>query len=232
MVAWPLDEASGTRYPDYGGSAFNLTDVNTVGSAAAPTGIGGVCASFEESTSEYLYATNTQTLALKPLQIISVSAWVYFDSFTDPYSTILGRFNIVGSSRQWILAYDTDPTPDVMRFRVSSNGTSLASVDSSVSFSLSTWYHVVAICDGAQLAISVNGTVDTTPYSSGIYTGGIQATMLGAFGNGGGEGTSSYNSYHDGRISQALIWSRAITSDEITYLYNSGNGRPLSDWLT
>jgi hypothetical protein len=36
--------------------------------------------------------------------------------------------------------------------------------------------------------------------------------------------------YTDGLIDQVGIWKRKLTSDEITYLYNSGNGRSYADF--
>ena len=78
----------------------------------------------------------------------------------------------------------------------------------SSAFSTGIWYHVVAVYDGTQIRIYVNGelassrnaarTVDLTD-PTGFYFG---------FSAGG--------RYIDGAISEARIWSRALSRNELT----------------
>jgi len=43
-------------------------------------------------------------------------------------------------------------------------------------------------------------------------------------------GAASLSRYYDGKIDQIAIWNRALTEDQISALYNSGNGKPYSEW--
>jgi len=214
IVAWPLDEASGTRYPYYGGTEFNLTDVNTVGTADAPPGIGGRCANFDGST-EYLYCADP----FAPPSALTVSAWVYQPGGIS--TKIIAGVRGAAGTFSWGL-YLATLTP---RFFVSANGTAITEVNAAA-ISGSTWTLLTAVWTGASLLLYK----DLTPGSPAAFSSALfDSTEPLSIGAGTISTTPAF--FFGGRIAQPLIWSRAIAPSEIAYLYNSGNGRPLTDWL-
>ena len=86
--------------------------------------------------------------------------------------------------------------------------------DSTGTFSTGTWYHLVYTRDGDTMKLYINGSYDSqkTGYSTRDFNG-TNFQYLGGY-------SKSENFYLD----EVGVWSRALTTDEITALYNSGNG--------
>lgn len=83
------------------------------------------------------------------------------------------------------------------------------------------WHHVVAILDSANKQISyyIDGTFDTTvTFATALPAISLDNLFLGSW-----YVNSEYRSFNK-YIDEVGIWSRALTSTEITSLYNSGSG--------
>ncbi|MBK7099431.1 MAG: DUF1735 domain-containing protein [Sphingobacteriales bacterium] len=76
-------------------------------------------------------------------------------------------------------------------------------------FSAGIWYHLAAVYDGAQLKIYINGQLAATKTAS--RTVDLTSTYSGGFHFGYSAGGRLFN----GAISEARIWSRALTQSEI-----------------
>jgi hypothetical protein len=99
------------------------------------------------------------------------------------------------------------------------NGGSLQNTTiSGGTLTVDTWQHVACIRDGTTCKIYLNGSEVAT--NNGSYSGGATTlnVKLGADNN----NNAGYG--FGGAIDEVGIWSRALTSDEITKLYNNGNG--------
>lgn len=80
------------------------------------------------------------------------------------------------------------------------------------------WYYIGVVNNGGYMQLFVNGVPDCSPfYMSPNITPGYQ-TIGATFGNG------VYNSFFDGTIDEVGIWSRPLSSEEISALYNDGVG--------
>jgi hypothetical protein len=90
--------------------------------------------------------------------------------------------------------------------------------------SANTWYHAVFVADGTNLTIYVNGVQraqQSFPYS--IDYGSDAVLIIG--------GRDAANGWTmNGRLDEIGVWNRALTTDEITALYNSGSGLPYSSF--
>jgi hypothetical protein len=90
-----------------------------------------------------------------------------------------------------------------------------------------TWYmiHVYHDPTGNVIGIAVNnGTADTAATSGGLFDGAGEL-VLGAVYQGGA------SAFLNGKIQEVGIWTHAttlLTADELTWLYNDGNGRHAS----
>lgn len=193
---WKLDEASGSR-ADSSGNSRTLTDNNTVTQA---TGKVGNAAQFTAANSEYLSAADAAWCSFGN-ESFTVAAWIYIDSAA-------AEGAVVGKNTEWRCTITTG-----RKARLTLPSTALNHADT---LSLSTWYHVVWQYDAAAdlIRIYVNAGTPTTTSDTTGATDSTNELRLGRQGS----------AYYDGRIDAVGIWRRALSADEITTLYNSGNG--------
>ena len=87
-----------------------------------------------------------------------------------------------------------------------------------ITLSTSTWYYIVCTNDGTTSTIYLNGSSVATA-SSGNPDAATQNFYIGAI---------NYNAglmrFFNGAIDEVGIWSRALTSTEVSQLYNGGAG--------
>lgn len=220
---WEFEEASGTRFDSHGSN--DLTDNNTV---AQGTGIQGNGADFEATNSEYLSITDAAQTGLDlgaSGTDFSASFWFNFESLpsSGQYRTWFWKWVGGTNNRQFVIDFTNASGAYRSAVLLSSNGSSSynSEVNFSTSFSTATWYHFVYVYDASAgtLKAYVNGSLEVTHSSTptSIYNGN------GAFWISNGQG------FHDGVMDELGIWSEALTSDHITWLYNSGAGRTYAD---
>lgn len=148
----------------------------------------------------------------------SYAGWVKFDSVAiggDQAIFAIGD----GSTHYYSLKLrDSD---DHIVFR-SNNNTEAGDVDTGVTASASTWYHVAVVQHSAtSVSLYVNGTKTNTTATT--YSATVSQFFLGYLGRSGVW-------YLDGQIDEVGFWGKALSEAEVTALYNSGNG--ISDYLT
>jgi hypothetical protein len=77
------------------------------------------------------------------------------------------------------------------------------------------WTHVLITYDGSKVRIYFNGIIADSVSRSGSLSSSNAPLR---FGRRGGAGT--YNNWFDGKLDDIAIWNRALTSQEISTLYN------------
>lgn len=92
------------------------------------------------------------------------------------------------------------------------------------SWTSGTWYHAVVTVNSSGVAkIYINGTDDTASGGTS-QTSGLQFASYFNIGN-----SDYYNAnYFNGSIDEVGIWSKALSTTEISDLYNSGNGQTMN----
>lgn len=210
---WDLDEASGTRVDAHGSN--DLTDNNTVVSA---TGKKGNAADFTRANSEYLSVADNSTLDAGDIDL-TLGCWVKLDS--KPASMgIMGKWD---GDTEYILYYNT--SSDRFQFIVNDgSGNTLVNADTLGSPSTGTWYFIMAWHDEANNTINIqvnNGSVDSEAHSTGIKVGTGIFTL----------GRFTASNYFDGQMDSPFLAKDLFTTDERTWLYNSGAGRSYSETL-
>lgn len=213
---WKLDEASGTREDIH--STNDLTDNNTVGVATGKINDG---ADFEYANSEYLSITDASQSGLDGMSELSISCWFNQESVSSTYPSIVGKWSETSNQRAYIIA---NVGGSVYFYHSSDGGNgNLRSVNGGA-IGTGSWYHVVGTFKSGtdNLKIYLNGSfvAQDTPIGSTVYNGtaGFQ------IGKADGPFAAASDQYFDGIIDEVGVWNIALTADEVTALYNSGNG--------
>lgn len=211
---WKLDEVSGSRADSHGSNT--LTDVNTVGSA---TGLINNAAQFVLANSEVLEVASDLGITNGA---ISISLWV---KLINEIASGIWGFSIKGDSSTHVhysigYEYNAGTRRAYVNRQRQNNSNNL--VRANVTMGTSTWHHLVLTYDGATLQGYLNGTSMGTLATSGNGVSAGQETFkIGRDSSGYPGGTLGYC---DANIDEVDVWSRAITSTEVTELYNGGAG--------
>jgi hypothetical protein len=97
-------------------------------------------------------------------------------------------------------------------------------ITSTTSVATSTWVYITCVYTGSVQRLYINGVEEGTALTytmSGYSRSTLSCFSLGAYQDTTGGGASNW---YSGLIDEVGIWSRALTSTEITELYNSGSG--------
>ena len=84
---------------------------------------------------------------------------------------------------------------------------------------VSNWHFIVCTYDGSNIKLYVDGSYIGQTAASGNIAGAAGATYLGAY-------NKANDHYLNGKIDEVSIWNSALSSNEVSALYNSGNGLP------
>jgi hypothetical protein len=161
------------------------------------------------------YVDLGNNIRIQPNQSISISAWIF------PTSSSIGAilsnldanygmdFGIINSGGMQL------------RFEMyGTTGAVVGSTSGTTPIPAGQWTHVVATYDGsnttAGIKIYVNGVAQTLTFGGSSISGGItysQSTKI---------GRDFYNGAFDGYIDELSVWDHALSSAEVTALYNNG----------
>jgi hypothetical protein len=172
------------------------------------------------STQSLSVADNTET---SPTGDMSVATWIYLDSAVTGRQVLCGK-DASQPNRSYAFNLQ-ESTGDNFEVLLSTNGQNAGTnnyrTNAGMTFSTSTWYHVVmAYNSGAgTIACYVNGAlqVTITGTSSGIYDS-TAAFYIARW--------QDASAYFDGRMNQFLLYKKLLTADDAANLWNSGNAIP------
>ncbi|HEU5004919.1 MAG TPA: capsid cement protein [Candidatus Saccharimonadales bacterium] len=202
MSYWNLDEASGTTVKD---------SVNTNYGVANGTTITGGKKNYARSfngTSDYVDLGNGNTL--NQTSTLSISAWI---KNNDPTCSGVGSY-ILGGDNNGYGFYLLNGSCKVSFGKIGISGASgnIAITDTT------SWHHVVMTYSGSQLRFYVDGVADSAnpvAYSTGFSTGSHYYL-----------GGRSGSNYFKGSIDEVGLWNKVLSAQEVSDLYNGGNGDP------
>ncbi len=183
----------------------------TATSSGAPGGGGGAFDEYSislDGTNDYM--TVTQDSAINISGDISFSAWVK-QSAQSAYGAIFTKRVVGGTMNyQFIMKNSTGA--------IGLGHSGGAWVYDSMSLPTGSWYHVAATVDSGTVQFYVNGVAKDS--GTGVtISGTTQDLICGA--------TVGYN-YFNGLIDEAAIFDSALSSSDITSIYNSGTPNDIS----
>ncbi len=210
-----LSESSGNAIDAHAGLTFTEHGTGGIGSASGPPTSSGA-RDLESSDSDYFSRVDGAAVSVGD-EDASWEVWIKPESLAD-YMGIVSKDDNA-SSREYglyIIAGLNNPS-----FYVSNNGTSLDEVVWGSAVTAGVWAQITGGHSAAnnEIWISVNGgTPVTSAHSGGVFDGTADVHL-------GDLGTVFP---YDGLVARARMWKRDIRAN-ISYLYNSGDGRSYAD---
>lgn len=204
-----MEEASGTRY-DFSRRGNHLTSNNSVGQGV---GIQGNSATFVTASVQGLSSTSTDFRFGNT--DFSLSCWLFSTNINN--SDVITKWGGSGNY-EYILYVSTKQAT----FSITSSGQAATIVTVTASnfgnLSSNTWYNVDAWHDSVadNIGIAVNGVTNLVATPLGVFSGTSVFEI-------GLNPTSSGTAFW-GRIDEAGVWNRVLTSAERTRIYNIGLG--------
>jgi len=176
----------------------------------------------EKSSSQALSITDGDQTGLAITGDISIACWVKAESFISN-NTIAGKEDYNNGDYGYLLRVLNGK----VNFLYRSGSSNTRQRITSDALSTDTWYHIVA-------------TADVSAQDINIYIDGSLASMAAAVGSAtsivnnnasfkiGIDSTSEFAAaYWDGLIDEVSVWSKELSSTEVSENYNSGNGEIL-----
>lgn len=211
---WKMDEASGTTtVSDASGNSNTGTSTGTSASTNVTSGKFGNSRSFN-GTDQYISATSIQPTN------VTVAAWVNFGSSVTTNHAFIAAQSGEGASNigSYFLRKDTSVGESgTFSFFIYNGSGYEPRVTATTIPSANTWYHVVGTFDGSNLKIYVNGVLENTRSRATSISYGTGNFLIGA------QGSLTSNLF-SGNIDETRIYNRALSSAEISALYNFAPG--------
>lgn len=223
---WDLDETSGDRADSHG--ANTLTDNNTVLSVINAGGaMDGGAASFVAANSEYLSINDNAALSLGSDSAFQFALWFAADNPTTAgASYLIAKWGGGGAGYQqeYTLKFTPDAAHPYFDFAVGDGTTTQGTLQTYpqdiIDHTGGVWHFVTVWHDpdADKLYIQVNGNApQSTAWAGGTFDGDGKF-VLARCGN-------FDQQYFGGKLDEVAFWSRVLTEDERTELWNAGRGK-------
>lgn len=223
---WKMEEAAtGPWIDDIGTNDLLLAS----GTAFQNTGKIDNALDLDSASVAVIQASDNTSLSLS--SAFSVSLWIFKETVTANLG-IISKWTYA-TEGGWVLQSDSVDGAGLMAFIADSStdpGNNFARI-TTIGHLANTWYHVVMVFDGTQtgnadrLKFYNNGTLLTVTTFGGTIPATVRDDIaplrMGMF---GGDLSRHFN----GRIDEVRLWNRALTSGEVTELYNLENGADIT----
>lgn len=212
---WKLDESSGNASDSV--ASNTLTNNNTVSYSAAKINNG---ADFGSSNTNKSLSTTSAVGPASFATAHSYSFWVNVTTAPTSGNAAYLFFNDFSDGNSRVTYNNSGGTLQIQIQRGS--GGFLNTATNNYTLTTGTWFHVVFTYAGSGTGtgkLYVNGSLQSNQLTSTSTTGGgIGPEFAIALRK------NDLSLPFSGKVDEFGVWSRELTSDEVTQLYNSGNG--------
>ncbi len=224
LTYWSFDEGAGTAVADSTHNADGILSGGVTWATGADSVFGGALRF--DGTNGCVELPPTGPLVTPNASAMTISVRVKCDelitSMPVAYRSI---FNSNSGQDYYILYYDKGNSQ--LRFKVTSQNTTLnsgvsravySSPSASPTLLANTWYHLVAVYDGTDAFLYVNGVkVNTASAANKGAQGVLKNNQYSAI---GAKGVTSGQNWK-GAMDDLAIWTRALSDSEVASLYSS-----------
>lgn len=210
-----------TAYTYDADELYRLRNILTAASTVSTTeALGTYSLDLESSSSQYASITDASQTGLDITTLGTIAAWVRLESQPATNSTysIVAKYN-ASPNYSYRLRYTDTSGVLTLRFSQSDNGDGVGERFVTQTLSNDTWYHIAVTFSGSggdnRVRFYVNGVQvgsDQTAFNQNIYNGTSPFTI------GAGE---ALGEHLDGLIDDVRVWTRELTSSEISSLYTN-----------
>ena len=223
LAWWSLDETSGTRQDSHTGN-YDMSVQGTPSYTTGKKGNAGTVAVVNGAGSYFYYSDSGNALDCPAGSSITVACWVKLNNLPSNNAYPVSRW---GSTGDWTLNINSNGA--LLAQAARSDGTETAQTANS-SIASGTWCFCVLKFDHT---VGTHGTVyasvnNGTPVSAALTTAKI--ATAGVFLSIGdlGHTTVGYGNM-SGAVDEVCVYGRALSDDELAWLYNEGAGRAYSE---
>lgn len=194
--------ATGGGWEDLSGNANHGTLINGVKESSDNLG-----ALVFDGTNDYVQSGSFSSQLTAD---ITVEVWIYLAAASSDWVRIIGTGGNTGN-RTFGLWYSTSRTLLWQRY-----GAGDPSIQPGNVLATGTWYYVAATTSGSSHTIYLNGSSVGTATGAGPWSASGENITIGFAG---------FHTYHNGRISKAKIYNRALTAAEVQQNFNATRSR-------
>jgi hypothetical protein len=178
-----------------------------------------------DGANDYLQVTHNASL-LTPTAV-TVSVWLYINDAAPAgtytrYPFVIGRDSTdapiggCGATRDWSMHYYNDSNAWHLQWSpVLASGTGLSLI-ATQNIPSGQWVMATGTYDGVEAKFYINGSLSTSQTSPGTLASTTNPIRVGVRGAGG-----CGNGYHNGKLDEVMVWSRALSAQEIAWLYSN-----------
>ncbi len=200
IAAWDMNDMDLTTLTDYSGNANHATLFNGLGYAAGPSGNSLIF----DGIDDYARVPASPTLDIKG-DAVSLSLWAKLDYLP---AELPGAYGPTYDSQGDNYVIYEDKGNNELRFKVATNKSAERPGIPAADLRKNVWLHIVGVYDGTKAMIYLNGQLK----DSHNLIGTVNPGQIGLIGD-------SPGSFFKGSIDEILIFNRALSPEEINFLY-------------
>ncbi|WP_455370081.1 LamG domain-containing protein [[Eubacterium] cellulosolvens] len=168
---------------------------------------------------------------------LTITAWFKADTFTVNDGRIISKATSQAEAGHWWMlstrGFSGGSSPYRMRFRVKLDGTTRTLIDgggtgslpdlegTNLNLNTDTWYFVVAVYDGSEMRIYIDGILYARATASGAISQNSAVSVR------IGDNPGADRKEFDGIIDEVAIFNIALSQSDIDALYNTGLGKAI-----
>jgi len=156
------------------------------------------------------FVTTNADSQIEGLGAFSVAGWMYIED--NNANNMLASIDNVSNNRTFLLQYSTG-AGNAPRFSVDTTG-GYQQADGSTQVNEQEWYHYAGTYDGSTSKVYLDATEEGSGSISGTLESGPANFEIGRRGDN--------NNHCEGRISDVRVYDKALSSTEVSNLYNNG----------
>ena len=170
---------------------------------------------FNGNSNAYITCGNNQSLNITG-KAITIAAWIKLGN-KDHRCDILSKGRDYTSNYGYHMWVTKDPMRIIISYRLT-NGKNNGIVSEALEHNK--WYHIVSTFDGRYGKLYINGELVKTTDQEGSIGNATTQFTIGAH----SAGPSGWGYQWKGNIDEVGIWKRVLSAEEVSKLYNNGNG--------